>query len=190
MKFLSYIFKNRWIFGVTLRESLLLPWNIFDFILPDLVIFAKLRGLFSKFFFSSGKYFFLKKGNRFGCPRKIFFGDNCGLNRENLFENGGKIEFGNNCMIGFRNLFITTSHVEKGKQRKEELVYCNPIIIGNNVWITSNCTILPGTIIEDEVTLSAGSVASGVLESGWIYSGNPAVKIRKTKGIILRHENN
>ena len=38
--------------------------------------------------------------------------------------------------------------------------------------------------MEDNVILSAGSVAKGRLENGWVYCGNPAVKVRKTEGVL------
>lgn len=77
------------------------------------------------------------------------------------------------------------SPVEREKQKENEKNYQKPITIGNNVWITSNCTILPGTIIEENIILSAGSVAKGRLEKGEIYcGGNPARKVRRTRGIL------
>jgi acetyltransferase-like isoleucine patch superfamily enzyme len=181
-KMVRKIIKNMWVFKEMPQEIIISLWNILDFILPDWVIFAVIRGFFFHIFWKAGKRTALRKGNRItNLGKKFLAGNNFGCNKENLFENGQQISFGDNCAVGFRNTFITNSHAEKGKDNKPT---CKPITIGNNVWITTNCTILPGAIIEDNVILSAGSVAKGRLESGWIYLGNPAIKVRKTEGIL------
>ncbi|NVP02085.1 acyltransferase [Photobacterium damselae subsp. damselae] len=53
-----------------------------------------------------------------------------------------------------------------------------PVIIGNNVYIGKGCLILPGTIIEDNVVIGAGSIVTGVLFKNTIYAGVPAKKIK------------
>ena len=49
--------------------------------------------------------------------------------------------------------------------------------IGNNVFIGWGATILGGSIIGDDVIIGASSVVSGMIESGFVYAGNPAKKI-------------
>ena len=49
--------------------------------------------------------------------------------------------------------------------------------IGNNVFLGWGCTILAGTIINDNVIIGANAVVSGKVESNSIYAGNPAKKI-------------
>tara|TARA_R110000868_G_scaffold391396_1_gene661395 strand:+ start:44031 stop:44561 length:531 start_codon:yes stop_codon:yes gene_type:complete len=55
--------------------------------------------------------------------------------------------------------------------------------IGNNVLIGMGAIILDGAVIEDEVLVGAGSmVTQGKrLESGYLYMGTPAKKIRPLK---------
>lgn len=53
------------------------------------------------------------------------------------------------------------------------------ITIGNNVFIGAQCTILPGTIIENNVVIASNSVVKGHLESGSVYGGSPAKKIKE-----------
>jgi acetyltransferase-like isoleucine patch superfamily enzyme len=50
-------------------------------------------------------------------------------------------------------------------------------IIGNNVSIGSNATILPVSIC-DNVVIGAGSVVTKNIKESGIYVGNPAKKIR------------
>lgn len=55
----------------------------------------------------------------------------------------------------------------------------NPYLleIGNNVFLGWGCTVLAGTIIEDNVIIGAGAVVSGKVEKNSVYAGNPAKKI-------------
>lgn len=52
------------------------------------------------------------------------------------------------------------------------------IRIGNNVFIGAGCIVLPGAVIGDNVVVGAGSVVKGVLDSGWVYAGQPARKVK------------
>ena len=56
--------------------------------------------------------------------------------------------------------------------------------IGSNVLIGMNATILDNAKIGDWVIVAAGSVVkpNSVLESGYLYAGNPAEKKRKLTG--------
>jgi len=78
---------------------------------------------------------------------------------------------------------------KKGYQTDTE--YGKPITIGNDCWFGGNVTILPGVTIHDNVVVGAGSVVTHDLESGAIYAGNPAKKIRditKEDSIYLKKE--
>ena len=49
-----------------------------------------------------------------------------------------------------------------------------PVIIGKNVWIGENCTILPGVTIGDNAVIGAGSVVTKDIPNDSIAIGNPA----------------
>ena len=55
---------------------------------------------------------------------------------------------------------------------------CSNIRIDNNVFLGAQCVVLPGTHIESDVIVAAHSTVSGTLESGYIYGGSPARKIK------------
>ncbi len=55
----------------------------------------------------------------------------------------------------------------------------DPIIIGSNVWIGMNATILPSVKIGDNVIISANSVVSRDIPSDSIAAGNPCRVIMK-----------
>ena len=170
----------------TTEEFICISYRLLDTLLPDLTLLSPIRCIFANLLWDIGSQTRIRKGFHVMKVGNISIGRNCFINRYNFFDNfGAKIIIGNDCSIGYNNKFITTSHIEKNKLKKEDQTfYSKPITIGNNVWITSNCVILPGTEIGDNVILSAGSVASGKLENGWIFRGNPAEKVRKTEGII------
>ena len=52
-----------------------------------------------------------------------------------------------------------------------------PTVMGNNVLIGTNATILPVRIV-DGVVIGAGSVVTKDITKPGIYAGNPARKIR------------
>jgi acetyltransferase-like isoleucine patch superfamily enzyme len=60
---------------------------------------------------------------------------------------------------------------------REELINADifgKIKIGNNVFIGSNCTILPNTMIGDNCIVGAGSVVRGKFPDNSVIIGNPA----------------
>jgi virginiamycin A acetyltransferase len=61
----------------------------------------------------------------------------------------------------------------------DKLPHKGDTIIGNDVWIGENSTILPGINIGDGVIIGAKSVVSSNIEPYTIIAGNPAKIIRK-----------
>lgn len=49
-----------------------------------------------------------------------------------------------------------------------------PVSIGSNVFLAWGCTVLPGTIIGDNVIIGAGAVVTGKIAEDGVYGGNPA----------------
>lgn len=115
------------------------------------------------------------------------------LNHEGRFEMGddshlgaycyvnvchGLVRLGHDVAVGPGTKIIAHSnHYARGRKVTEERKTAD-IVIGNNVLIGANCTILPGTVIQDHVIVAAGAVARGVLEANSIYGGVPCVKLK------------
>ena len=53
------------------------------------------------------------------------------------------------------------------------------IIIGNNVWICMNATILKGSIIGDNSVIAAGCVVQGIVPPNTIASTNSKLEIKE-----------
>lgn len=60
-----------------------------------------------------------------------------------------------------------------------ELPLKDDTVVGNDVWIGQNATILPGVHIGDGVIIGANSVVGNDVEPYTIVAGNPAKVIRK-----------
>lgn len=60
---------------------------------------------------------------------------------------------------------------------ENEAYFLKEIKIEDNVFIGANCTILPGTTIESNCIIGAGSVVKGKFKSNSIICGNPAKKV-------------
>jgi len=106
------------------------------------------------------------------------------------------IEIGNFCSIGSKTSIISynhnidaisTYHIQKnilGAPQENDIVSKGSILIGNDVWIGSNSTILSGAQIGHGVVVAAGSVVKGTLPDYAIAAGVPA----KVKGFRFSSE--
>jgi len=65
--------------------------------------------------------------------------------------------------------------------------YRKRIEIGNNVFIGHGVIILPGVKISDNCVVAAGSIVNKNLDSGWVYAGNPAKKIKKLEEYVEKY---
>ena len=54
---------------------------------------------------------------------------------------------------------------------------CGEVVIGNNVFIGMNSTILKGVHIGDNCIIGANSLVNKDVETGWVVAGNPAKPI-------------
>lgn len=108
----------------------------------------------------------------------IFCMDNVNLN-DTFFVDYVPIFIGNNVSFSFRNILITSVHDLKDFKK----VIAKPIIIEDNVWITSNVTILPGVRIGKNSVIGAGSVVTKDIPDNVFAAGNPCKVIKKINRI-------
>lgn len=62
---------------------------------------------------------------------------------------------------------------------KEDLPFKGNTVVGNDVWIGQNSTILPGVHIGDGAIIGLNSVVTGDVPAYTIVAGNPAKAVRK-----------
>lgn len=104
--------------------------------------------------------------------KNISIGKGVFINKFVHFDGNEKIIIGNNCQIGPFCKFYTTNHDNK------KLEYL-PISLGNNIWLGSNCIILPGVKIKDNVKIAAGSIVNKNITYGKLWGGVPAKCIKE-----------
>lgn len=63
-------------------------------------------------------------------------------------------------------------------RHNEGIIFPGPIHIGNNVWIGSHATILPGVTIHDNAIIAAGAVVTKDVPQDVIVGGVPAKIIK------------
>ncbi len=113
------------------------------------------------------------------CGKNITVGKNVFINSCCKFQDQGGITIGNGVLIGHNVTLATLNHDERPEFRQN--IFPKPIEIGNNVWIGSDCTILPGVVIGDGAIIGAGSVVTKSVPKNSIAVGNPAKIIRKVE---------
>ena len=87
-----------------------------------------------------------------------------------------KVTIGNNCFISHGVMFVNDL-AKYGKVNRDPKKF-KKTMIGSNVTIGSNATILP-VKISNNVVIGAGSVVTKNILIKGIYAGNPAILIRK-----------
>lgn len=86
------------------------------------------------------------------------------------------VTVGDDCFIGHGVMFINDTFSSGGPARGDKSKW-KSTVIGNNVSIGSNATILAVTIC-DNVVIGAGAVVTRSIMEPGIYAGNPARKMR------------
>lgn len=109
---------------------------------------------------------------------KIKIGDNVTISKE--------------VMLLTHDYSLTTALASIGRRidRGEgEVFFLNEINIGENCFIGARTSILPGSIIGDNVIIGACSVIKGTIPSNSIVVGNPCKVIGKTSDFANKHLN-
>ncbi len=119
-------------------------------------------------------------------PERIFIGNHCLLNHNNILQAGkktGVIRLGDHVMVGPNVQMFAYNHcMDLTDVPMIEQPYIDAdIIIEDDVWIGAGATILGGAKISKGVVIGAGSVVTGELPSNSICAGVPAkvVKMRQ-----------
>ena len=110
------------------------------------------------------------------CGKNINIGRNVFINSGCRFQDQGGITIGDDALIGHNVVMATINHSIEPDKRKNMIPA--PIIIGKNVWIGANVTVLPGVTIGDNAVIAAGAAVSKDVEENTIVGGVPAKVIR------------
>lgn len=108
--------------------------------------------------------------------KNIHLGRNVFINACCHFQDQGGVTIGDDCLIGHAVVFATLNHGIAPAERYS--MNPAPIVLGRNVWIGSNSTILQGVTIGDNAIIAAGSVVTRDVPANTIVGGVPAKPIR------------
>ena len=111
------------------------------------------------------------------CGKNIKIGKNVFINACCRFQDQGGIEIGDGSLIGHNTTIATLNHDFNPAKRQN--LTPSPVKIGKNVWIGSDCTILPGVEIGDGAIIGAGSVVTKSVPANAIAVANPARVIKE-----------
>ena len=116
--------------------------------------------------------------NAFVCASggKIELEDGVSINRNAVVVSKCLISIGKGSSIGPNVCIYDHNHkIDKNGFYKDEFS-SSPVIIGKNVWIAANCTILKGTTIGDNCVIGAGCVVSGVVPPNTLVKPNRSLQ--------------
>ncbi len=109
-------------------------------------------------------------------PTNLIAGKNFQINRNSYLGTNGQILIGDHVTISLNCSILTVSH--SGAMHEIDVVV--PVVIKSHCLIYANCTVLPGSVLEEGVVLAAGSVLKGGTQPWSVYAGVPAkfIKLR------------
>lgn len=114
--------------------------------------------------------FYTDFGKNITIGKNVFFNTGCS------FQDRGGISIGNGSMIGMNVTIATLNHGLAIETRNT--THPSPVIIGDNVWIGSSSTILPGVTIGDNSVIAAGAVVTKDVPKNTVVAGVPARVIK------------
>lgn len=91
----------------------------------------------------------------------------------------GKVTLGDHVAVGPGTKIFSYSNNYRANCNVSDEKITADVMIGDNVFIGSNCAVLPGSQIGDNTIIGAGSVVKGKLDGNAIYAGVPCRLIRK-----------
>ena len=115
-------------------------------------------------------------------------GENCFCQPRNIPPEAKLIKLHDNVVVASEVLFVNHDVIHYMARHAKQGNYnlnLGAIEVGNNVFIGSRTTILPGTLIEDNVIIGAGSLVTGKISEG-VYGGVPAKRIGNFDSVLLK----
>lgn len=109
--------------------------------------------------------------------KNITVGEGVFINACCHFQDHGGIVIGDGCQIGHNVVFATLNHELAPERRKSTRPA--PIVLGKNVWVGSNATILQGVTIGDNAVVAAGAVVNKDVAPNTVVGGVPAKFIKR-----------
>jgi len=162
--------------GHPVKRWLWLFFNILVFKTPLFPFYHLKVSLLRLFGARIGQNVIIKPSVNIKYPWFLEIGNNVWIGEKVWIDNLAKVQIGNNVCLSQRSWLLTGNH-DYTSETFDLIV--KSIVLEDGVWIGAGSIVCGGCICRDHAVVSVGSVASGELESGSIYRGNPAVKIKQ-----------
>lgn len=117
--------------------------------------------------------FYTDYGKHITVGKHVFINSCC------CFQDQGGVTIGDGVLVGHNVVMATLNHDEDPSKR--HILHPAPIVVGNNVWIGSNATLLAGVTIGDGAIVAAGAVVTRDVPPNTLVGGVPARIMRKVK---------
>lgn len=117
----------------------------------------------------------------YGC--NIILGDNFYANFNTVILDCALVTIGDRVLFGTGVSLITATHETSLKSRMDFIEYAEPITIGDDCWLGSNVTVLPGVTIGKGCTIAAGAVVSKDVPEYSVAMGVPARVVKKVEPV-------
>ena len=88
------------------------------------------------------------------------------------------VTIGDNVLLGPAVQVYTAMHPLDAVERRSGIEMAKPVVIGDDVWVGGNATILPGVTIGARSVIAAGSVVSRDIPPDVVAAGNPCKVLR------------
>ncbi len=138
------------------------------------------RGLFVGFLAKGGHVPYIRRNCHIFRPWKMKIGKNISLGRFSSINAVGGIEFGDNVRVGPGVMISTLNHRFENKKVpivKQGAKY-GKVVIGSDVWVGGNASIMAGINIGEGAVIAAGAVVTHHVEAYTVVAGVPARKIK------------
>lgn len=109
----------------------------------------------------------------------ISIGNNTYIAGDSKIYANKSINIGNDCALSWGLTIIDSDFHSIIYNTVKNNVVCEPINIGNHVWVGCNVTILKGVNIGDNSIIAAGSIVNKDVPKNCLVAGNPARIIKQ-----------
>jgi putative colanic acid biosynthesis acetyltransferase WcaF len=118
----------------------------------------------------------VRPGVKITYPWKLSIGDYSWLGDGVELYTLGQITIGKNAVVSQKSYLCTGSHDYTSLNFD---IYARPIIIEDEVWLATDVFVGPGVTIGKGSVVGARSAVFKDLEGGFVYAGNPLLKIKQ-----------
>jgi len=115
--------------------------------------------------------------------KKLTVGTNCHIGKNSFLDLRDTITIGNNVVIAMNNTLITHTDMNNSNLREKYPATQAPVVIKDDAYLGTNCTVLMGVTIGEKAMIGANSLVKKDVLEKTIYAGVPAVKIRSIDGV-------